>query len=150
MDALEDRQVSTADALARIEILMQEKLEAEKARKQSGLDPDTFEIFWFLQQQKLPDAMMLATEISAVYQRFPNSASNADEHRQYGGDEWGECHREPDRSAQLHAQQRRAVGIDSREPGLRDRSHPAPNRARPGSAPQSLSLQAPRRRPRTA
>lgn len=82
MDALEDRQVSTADALARIEALMQEKLEAEQARKQSGLDPDTFEIFWFLQQQKLPDAMMLAKEISAVYQRFPNSASNADEHRQ--------------------------------------------------------------------
>ena len=61
---------------------MQEKLEAEKARKQSGLDPDTFEIFWFLQQEKLSDAMMLAKEISGVYQRFPNSASNADEHRQ--------------------------------------------------------------------
>jgi type I restriction enzyme R subunit len=82
MTALEDRQVSTADALARIESLMKERLEAEKARKQSGLDPETFEIFWFLQQEKLPDAMMLAKEISAVYDRFPNSASNADEQRQ--------------------------------------------------------------------
>jgi type I restriction enzyme R subunit len=82
MDALEDRQVSTADALARIEALMQEKIEAEKSRKESGLDPDTFEIFWFLQQEKLPDALMLAKEITGVYGRFPNSASNADEQRQ--------------------------------------------------------------------
>lgn len=82
MTALEDRQVSTADALARIEILMQEKLEAEKARRESGLDPDTFEIFWFLQQQEVKDALPIAKEINAVYSRFPNSASNADEQRQ--------------------------------------------------------------------
>lgn len=80
--ALEDRQVSTTDAMARIEALIHGKLEAEKARKQSGLDPDTFEIFWFLQQEQLADAMMLAKEISAVYLRFPNFSSNADEQRQ--------------------------------------------------------------------
>ena len=39
MEDLEDRQVSTSDALARIEALMQEKLVAEEARKESGLDP---------------------------------------------------------------------------------------------------------------
>src|ERR1043166_553013 len=82
MTGLEDRQVSTSDALARIEALMQEKLEAEKARKETGLDPDTFDIFWLLQQQKLPDAMILAKEINAVHQRFPNSASNPEELRQ--------------------------------------------------------------------
>lgn len=82
MNALEDRQVSTTEAMAKIEALMKEKLEAEKARKESGLDPDTFEIFWFLQQEKLPEALMLAKEISAVYSRFPNFATNADEQRQ--------------------------------------------------------------------
>jgi type I restriction enzyme R subunit len=82
MTALEDRQISTDEAMARIESLMKEKLEAEKARKESGLDPDTFEIFWFLQQQAIPNAAMLAKEISAVYGRFPNFASNADEQRQ--------------------------------------------------------------------
>jgi type I restriction enzyme R subunit len=82
MSEFEDRQVSTKVALDKIEALMQEKLAAEKARKESGLDPETFEIFWFLQQEKLADALMLAKEISAVYKRFPNSDSNADEHRQ--------------------------------------------------------------------
>jgi type I restriction enzyme R subunit len=82
MTALEDRQISTGEAMAKIECLMDEKLKAEKARKESGLDPDTFEIFWFLQQQEIPNASLLAKEISAVYGRFPNFASNADEQRQ--------------------------------------------------------------------
>ncbi|HVU46937.1 MAG TPA: HsdR family type I site-specific deoxyribonuclease [Terracidiphilus sp.] len=82
MTALEDRQVSTKDALEQIEALMQEKLAAENARKASGLDPDTFEIFWFLQQQKLENPQSLAKEIVAAYTRFPNFASSADEQRQ--------------------------------------------------------------------
>jgi type I restriction enzyme R subunit len=82
MTALEDRQISTGEAMAKIESLMEEKIKAEKARKESGLDPDTFEVFWFLQQQEIPNATLLAKEISAVYGRFPNFASNADEQRQ--------------------------------------------------------------------
>lgn len=82
MTALEDRQASTTDAMERIEALMREKLEAEKARKESGLDPNTFEVFWFLQQEKLSEALPIAKEITAAYGRFPNFASNADEQRQ--------------------------------------------------------------------
>lgn len=82
MDALEDRQVSTTDAMEQIEALMVEKLKAEKARQESGLDPETFEIFWFLQQEKLSNPLILAKEISAVYERFPNWNTNEDEHRQ--------------------------------------------------------------------
>lgn len=80
--AFEDRQLSTANALTEIEALMKEKLEAEKARIESGLDPDTFEIFWLLQKEKVPEPMMLAKEVSAIYQRFPNYAMNVDELRQ--------------------------------------------------------------------
>jgi hypothetical protein len=68
--------------MAKIESLMEEKLKAEKARKESGLDPDMFEVFWFLQQQEIPNATLLAKEISSVYARFPNAASNEDEKRQ--------------------------------------------------------------------
>jgi len=82
MEALEDRQVSTTEAMTKIESLMKEKLEAEKARRESGLDVDTFQIFWFLQQQELKDALPIAKEISTVFTRFPNFASNADEQRQ--------------------------------------------------------------------
>jgi type I restriction enzyme, R subunit len=80
--ALEDRQVSTQEAMDEIEAIMRDKLEADKARKQSGLDTNTFTIYWLLRQQELPDAVILAREINAVYGRFPNYGSNADEYRQ--------------------------------------------------------------------
>ena len=82
LTALEDRQVSTTDALQKLETLMRERLAAEKARKESGLDPQTFEVFWFLKQERLPDPTALAKEIVAAYSRFPNASSNTDEHRQ--------------------------------------------------------------------
>ncbi|MCL5267110.1 MAG: HsdR family type I site-specific deoxyribonuclease [Bacteroidetes bacterium] len=82
MSAFEDRKVSTANALTEIEALMKEKIEAEKARKESGLDPDTFEVFWLLQKEKVPEPLMLAKEVNAIYHRFPNYAVNADELRQ--------------------------------------------------------------------
>ena len=39
MTALEDRQISTGEAMAKIESLMEEKIKAEKARKEAGLIP---------------------------------------------------------------------------------------------------------------
>ncbi len=82
LEALEDRQISTENAFKQIEVLVQEKLDAEKARAESGLDDDTFEILWFLQKEKIADASTVAKEISSVYKRFPNYLSNADELRQ--------------------------------------------------------------------
>lgn len=82
MAAMEDRQVSTKDAMDKIEGFMREKLEAEKARKETGLNTNTFAIYWLLRQQELQEAMPLAKEISATYDRFPNFTSNADEFRQ--------------------------------------------------------------------
>ena len=82
MAAMEDRQVSTKEAMDKIEGFMREKLEAEKARKETGLDTNTFAIYWLLRQQELQEAMPLAKEISATYDRFPNFTSNADEFRQ--------------------------------------------------------------------
>lgn len=113
MSELEDRQVSTKVALEKIEALMQEKLAAEKARKESGLDPETFEIFWFLQQEKLSDALMLAKEISAVYKRFPNSDSNTDEHRQLKAEIY--------KSLLRVVSGKRMVGMSGAEPTLRRR-----------------------------
>jgi type I restriction enzyme R subunit len=82
MEALEERQISTQEAMGHLEQLLRERLEAEKARSESGLDANTFEIFWMLKQEKLDDPKLLAEEISSVFQRFPNYRTNADELRQ--------------------------------------------------------------------
>ncbi len=80
--ALEDRQISTHEAMDEIEAIMRHKLEADKARKESGLDANTFTIYWLLRQQESPDAATIAKDISSVCGRFPNYGSNADEYRQ--------------------------------------------------------------------
>jgi len=68
----------TTDAMERLEALMKEKLEAEEARKKSGLDPDTFEVFWFLQHEQIKDPLPLAKASMSVSQTgIPTTTSIA-------------------------------------------------------------------------
>lgn len=82
LQAFEDRQVSTQEALAQIEALMREKLQAEEERKKTGLDTNTFTIFWLLRQQKFEQPEQLSKEINDTFIRFPNYGTNSDEMRQ--------------------------------------------------------------------
>jgi type I restriction enzyme R subunit len=84
MEALDERQASTQQALQQLEALMGERLEAEKARKASGLEAGAFGVFWELKREGYDEgkARTLALEIEDAYQRFPNADANADELRQ--------------------------------------------------------------------
>ena len=82
LDDLEDRQLSTDDALLEIEKMLAEKAEADRLRQESGLDAQTFAIYWLLHKDFPKQALALARAIGAVRSRFPNAASNADEFRQ--------------------------------------------------------------------
>lgn len=82
LEALEERRVSTEDALTRIEALVAEKAEAERLRRETGLDADIFGVFWLLRKDFPAHALGLAREIGSVGARFPNAGSNADEFRQ--------------------------------------------------------------------
>lgn len=84
MEALDERQVSTQQALKQLEALMAERLEADRARTASGLDAGAFGVFWELKREgyNQEKARSLALEIEAAYGRFPNAGANADEMRQ--------------------------------------------------------------------
>jgi type I restriction enzyme R subunit len=84
MEALDDRQTSTKEALEQLETLMVERLEAEKARKESGLSSSAFAVFWELKREgyEPEKSRELALEIETAYARFPNAEVNADELRQ--------------------------------------------------------------------
>lgn len=82
LQAFEDRQISTQDALEQIEALMREKLQAEEEQKKSGLDTNTFTIFWLLKQHKFDQTEQLSKEINDTFIRFPNYGTNSDEMRQ--------------------------------------------------------------------
>jgi type I restriction enzyme R subunit len=79
---LEERQLSTEEALREIEGLLAEKAEAERARKESGLDGAAFAAYWVLHKEFPAQAVALAREVGAVRNRFPDAARNTDEFRQ--------------------------------------------------------------------
>lgn len=82
LDAIIERQISTLDARERLLTLMEEKRQMEEARKASGLDSETFAIFWILEREKVENAKSVANEISGAFARFENYDSSSDELRQ--------------------------------------------------------------------
>ena len=54
----------------------------KEAREESGLDANTFAIFWVLERKKVANAESVAKEISGAFSRFGNFDSNSDELRQ--------------------------------------------------------------------
>ncbi|MDQ3698627.1 MAG: hypothetical protein M3373_11485 [Gemmatimonadota bacterium] len=59
------RQLSTEQALTEIEALIAEKAEAERARRESGLDAGAFAAYWVLHREFPEQAIALAREIGA-------------------------------------------------------------------------------------
>jgi len=78
----DERQVSTEQARQQLELLANEAIEAEKAKSESGLDDDTFTLYWELKRHIYKEPKKLAVALSEPFRRFPNFASNADEMRQ--------------------------------------------------------------------
>jgi type I restriction enzyme, R subunit len=82
MEAFEDTQESSIEALRQLEKLAKERIDAEKERQQTGLDATTFTIFWELKREGLDDAKRLARNVKALFDRFPDYRYNAEELRQ--------------------------------------------------------------------
>jgi type I restriction enzyme R subunit len=82
LDSLEDRQLSTQQALEEITRLLDERAQAERVREEHGLDAETFSIYWVLRNALPADAITLAQEVREAQRRYPNALSNSDEQRQ--------------------------------------------------------------------
>lgn len=82
LDRLEDRQLSTQQALDEIGRLLGEREEAERVRTEHGLDAATFTIYWLLRSSLPADAVTLSRELRGAMARYPNAASNSGELRQ--------------------------------------------------------------------
>lgn len=82
MEAFENSQESSGEALLQLEKLAKERIDAERERHQTGLDADTFTIYWELKREDFDGAKELAKTIKAVFDRFPDYRYNAEELRQ--------------------------------------------------------------------
>jgi type I restriction enzyme R subunit len=82
MESFEDGQESSVEALRQLEKLAKERLDAEEEREQTGLDAETFTIYWELKREGIEGAKTLAKNVKAVFDRFPDYRYNAEELRQ--------------------------------------------------------------------
>ncbi len=81
LEAFEDRQLTTQDALGELAKLLAEFLEARRQQNESGLGRNAFAIFWLLQQEEVTEAKALAVEIDSLFTQFPNYDANVQERR---------------------------------------------------------------------
>lgn len=82
LDALEQRTVSTQQAIQQLEVLTRERELADEARAKLGLDPRTFAVYWLLQGEGLDEPLQAAHEVLAAAARYPDHADNEEEYRQ--------------------------------------------------------------------
>ncbi|MCK4516570.1 MAG: hypothetical protein KAU31_15020, partial [Spirochaetaceae bacterium] len=82
MEAYDERQETTEEALKKIEALIQEIVEAQHLQEQMGFDETTFSFFWTLKQENVTQPKRTAVIIRAIFDRFPHHRDNAAEFRQ--------------------------------------------------------------------
>jgi type I restriction enzyme R subunit len=82
MEAFEDSHESSVETLRQLEQLAKERIDAEEERRQTGLDADSFTIYWELKREGVEDTKGLAKNVKAVFDRFPDYRYNAEELRQ--------------------------------------------------------------------
>ena len=82
MDAYDSRQETTEEAIRKIEVLIQEVVEAQKQQKAMGFDQTTFSFFWALKKEGVAQPDKTAVVIRSLFDRFPHHRDNAAELRQ--------------------------------------------------------------------
>ncbi len=82
VEAYDERQISTEDALREMESLIQEIVEAKREQAEMGFDSRTFSFFWTLKHEGLDHPDKNAIVILAIFDRFPNHKENIAELRQ--------------------------------------------------------------------
>lgn len=86
LQALEEKRTSTEQALRQLEMLMQERLDAEEERRRLGLDAHAYAVYLKLKELQISGPEELTKKISACFTRFPNYAVNDEELRRLKAD----------------------------------------------------------------
>lgn len=82
MDAYDERQDTTEEALLKIESLIREILEAQKQKQAMGFDDTTFSFFWTMKKEGVSQPERAAEIVRSIVDRFPHHRDNANERRQ--------------------------------------------------------------------
>ena len=81
LEAYDDRQMGTQEALRQLGRLMEEYLQAKREQQETGFDVNTFTLFWVLKQSGAPRPQDLAPQLDAAFRGNPNFRDNPAEER---------------------------------------------------------------------
>lgn len=80
--AYQERQISTQEALQRIEELIQEINSAEEERISSEMNPISFTIYWLIKDQKIVEPKGLSNEMEGAFRENPYFGTTSHQERQ--------------------------------------------------------------------
>lgn len=81
-EAFEQRQKSTQEALAQLIELIREHRDAEQSRERYGLSPEGVGVYWMLQRERVPQAIEVAKEASAAFEKYPHWQTSSRQERE--------------------------------------------------------------------
>jgi type I restriction enzyme R subunit len=71
-EAFKQRQISTQEALKRLEELIHEINEAEQEQAERNISAESFAVFWLLKREGVARAEAVALEMATVFNKFPH------------------------------------------------------------------------------
>jgi type I restriction enzyme, R subunit len=74
--AFQERQTATLEALAELEKMIADIIQAEVERIAMNLSPDAFVVYFLLKQQGLPEARVIAHDSEAIFADYPHWRSS--------------------------------------------------------------------------
>lgn len=82
VELYDDRQISTQEALTRLEKIIEEINQAKKEQAEKNFDAQKFTVYWILKKEEIENADELAVQINSEFSQNPNWRENAKEARE--------------------------------------------------------------------
>ncbi|WP_338835361.1 type I restriction endonuclease subunit R [Neomoorella thermoacetica] len=80
--AYQERQLSTQEALQRLQSLIQEYLVSERERAEKDMAPETYAVYWYLKRQGIKGAEEVALNMARAFINYPYWKSSESQERQ--------------------------------------------------------------------
>lgn len=82
VEIYDDRQISTQEALSRLEKIIEEINQAKKEQAEKDFEAREFTVYWILKKEGIENADKLAVQIEEAFKRSPHWRENAKEARE--------------------------------------------------------------------
>lgn len=82
VELYDDRQISTQEALTRLEKIIEEINQAKKEQAEKNFDAQKFTVYWILKKEDIENADELAVQIDGAFSQNPHWRENAKEARE--------------------------------------------------------------------